>query len=125
MVLLDNIPLGNDIVWIEHRQIDKIYQSVTLTVGGGQNITVQEKLTGQLITLEATESQGWIPASIYSQLKQMAETPGGVFRFIYHDLEDCDVMFRHQDAPALALEPLLRGAEYHSWLIGTIKLFKV
>lgn len=125
MVTLGGIVLGYDIIWSDRNHSDEVLQSVVTTVGAGQNVFFQPKSVGRPVTLEANEAQGWIPASIVPQLRYMASLPGEVFDFVFHDLEAFQVMFRHQDPPALELQPLIAGAEKGMWFIGTIKLFSV
>lgn len=125
MITLGGVPLGFDLIWRDRHQSDGVYQSVTTTVGGGQRVTVQEKSVGHPVTLEATEQQGWIEASIVPILKDMANQPGEVYDFNFHNLEAFQVMFRHHEPPALDLHPLIEGGELGAWFIGTIKLFSV
>lgn len=125
MVTLGGVALGYDIIWTDRHQSDGVYQSITPTAGGGQRITVQAKTVGHPITLEATDQQGWIAATLIPILKEMANQPDVAYDFDFHGLESFQVMFRHYEPPALALRPLIDGAEYGEWFIGTIKLFTV
>lgn len=125
MVTLGGVALGYDIIWTDRHQSDGVYQSITPTAGGGQRITVQAKTVGHPITLEATDQQGWIAAALIPILKEMASQPDVAYDFDFHGLESFQVMFRHYEPPALALRPLIDGAEYGEWFIGTIKLFTV
>ena len=125
MVTLGGVNLGYDIIWQDRHQSQTVLQSVITTIGCGQNIFVQAKSIGRLVTLVSNDNQGWISAAIVSQLKQMAALPGEVFSFNFHDIETFQVMVRHQDPPALDIKPLLDGAELGAWFTGTIKLFSV
>ena len=125
MVTLGGVALGYDIIWTDRHQSDGVYQSITPTAGGGQRITVQAKTVGHPVTLEATDQQGWIASTLVPILKEMASQPDVAYDFDFHGLESFQVMFRHYEPPALALRPLIDGAEYGEWFIGTIKLFTV
>jgi hypothetical protein len=125
VITLGGILLGYDMIWTDRHNSDGVSQSVLTTIGNGQIIFVQPKFVGRPVTLVANEAQGWIPADIVPQLKYIASLPGEVFDFNFHDLEMFQVAFKHQDAPALELRPLIEGAELGQWYIGTIKLFSV
>lgn len=125
MITLGGINLGYDLIWSDRHHSSEVLQSVIVTIGAGQNVFVQPKTVGRVITLEANETQGWLPASIIPQLKYLATLPGEVFDFNFHNLEMFQVMFRHQEPPALELRPLIEGGELGQWFIGTIKLFSV
>ena len=117
MVTLGGVALGYDIIWTDRHQSDGVYQSITPTAGGGQRITVQAKTVGHPVTLEATDQQGWIASTLVPILKEMASQPDVVYDFDFHGLEAFQVMFRHYEPPALALRPLVDGAEYGEWFI--------
>jgi len=125
MITLGGIALGGDLIWQDRHQSDSVFQSVITTIGGGQNVFVQEKSVGRLVTLVANESQGWLSSSIIPQLQYLATLPGEVFDFNFHNLEMFQVMFRHHEPPALDLKPLVEGGELGEWFIGSIKLFSV
>jgi len=125
MVTLGGVPLGYDLLWPDRHQSNQVLQYVILTIGCGQRVFVQSKLVGRPVTLQANEDQGWIAADLVPILKEMADVPGEVYDFDFHGLESFQVMFKHQDPPALDLRPLIDGAEYGAWFIGSIKLFSV
>jgi len=117
--------LGYDLIWSDRHDSWEVLQSVITTIGAGQNVIVQSKEVGRLVTLVSNEAQGWLSSDIVPQLKYLSTLPGEKFDFNFHNLETFKVMFRHHEPPALELRPLVEGAELGRWFIGTIKLFSV
>lgn len=80
---------------------------------------------GQEITLTATEETGWLTKSMADALLLRSRTPGLVMPFTFHDeLVGAQVVFRHNDEPAIDLTPLTprKAMGESDYFIGTIKL---
>jgi hypothetical protein len=124
------IYLSNSLRWVERYQSQAVAQATRRTIGG-RHVTFYAGLTtGFPVTLQATEQEGWVPYSAYLSLKALADIPGyghpdhGTSLVLSFHGTSLDVMFRHEDAPALDLRPLstkqaLSGTDY---MIGTLKL---
>lgn len=76
---------------------------------------------GRPVTLNAEDSVTWLDGAQVSSILSMAMQPGATFTFLWGD-EAFQVMFRHQDQPAVAFTPIRPHSDLFS---GTIKLFQV
>lgn len=123
MVTLGGVALGYDIIWTDRHQSDGVYQLLPQRLVVVSGLLYKQK---QLDTLSPWKllTNKLDSCRTYSNLK-MASQPDVAYDFDFHGLESFQVMFGHYEPPALALRPLIDGAEYGEWFIGTIKLFTV
>lgn len=128
MITLDGFELGEDLVWTDRRKSSPVVQKVRVTIGGGLNTFAEPFTVQRPVTLVALQDQGWLTKAMADQLKIFEAAVNRVFVFNYHNLEILNVMFKHEEPPALELDPLIVGgdnATHGNWFIGTIKLFTV
>lgn len=125
-LMLGGVELNAQMVWTDRKKSQKVAQSVIYTLGGAPVVYSQALLAGQNITLVAQEDRGWIRGAVYDQLQAMADDPGAVFELQING-QSYSVMFRHQEAPALDMEPLVPRLNETSRDIytGTLKLMIV
>jgi hypothetical protein len=126
MILFDGITLNENMVWKERYQPSKVAQSVRRTLGGRPFIYVGALQAGENITLEATVNYGWLTKTVVDQLMSRAANATGIY-VLNFDSVNYNVMFRHVDAPALELEPLIPRVSHESgdFFIGQLKLITV
>jgi len=93
---LDGIELP-DLVWGDEFSWSKIEQSAEYSLAGSLIIETGEKLAGRPITLEGTETIGWITRSDLLVLQALAEDPERQMVLTLDDARTFDVVFRHQD----------------------------
>jgi len=125
-IILGGLTLSSTLVWAERYNSYKVTQSVKRTLGGNQVVFTNALHKGQLITLQATEEYGWLDKTMVDGLTAMADSAGGSY-LLEFGAEEITVMFRHHDAPALDLTPLIPRIDVDTsdYFIGSIKLFSV
>lgn len=131
MTLTDGITtvtLRADMAWPDRFAWSPVVQSVDNTFGGGLVVETWERQTGRPITLQ-TGGDALIDAASAAQLQTWAETPGQQLTLAgLRGGADRTVVLRHQDAPAVDLEPApwpdADGNSAAYWQ-GTIRLMEV
>lgn len=125
-IVLDGITLSGSLLWVDKRAFSPVAQSVRRTLGGGLVVFSKGLDAGRPVTLEATEDSGWLTATMVDSLTAMAASPGAVYAFSYHG-EAFNVVFRHDEPPAMDMRPLQPRATVlpGDFFVGTIKLLTV
>lgn len=126
-IVLNGVTLSGSMIWSDEHKQSKVAQNAVVTLGGGVIVYSQGLQAGQSVTLEARQDTGWITKAMLDQLEDMAAVAGAVYTINIHDRFIGNVMFRHQDGPAVEFEPLTPKAapEATDYYIGTLKLFTV
>ncbi len=121
MKTLDGIALPDGLEWIDQYASSPIAQSVLRTLGGAL-VTYQQNLTdGMPITLLAQDRVAWFDQTQVNSIKVIADVAGGIYSLDL-DGDVYNVMFRHQEPPAVDFAPVMPHADYY---FGTIKLMTV
>ena len=125
-IVLDGLSLSGSLRWVDKNSFSPVAQSVRRTLGGGLVVFARSLSAGRPVTLEATEDTGWLTAAMVDSLTAKAAVPGAVYAFTYHG-ESLNVVFRHDESPALDMQPLQPKATVLAgdFFIGTIKLLTV
>lgn len=125
-ISLDAIVLDDSLIWEDRHEAQKVAQAVRRTLGGSPVVFTGALGAGFPITLVATANFGWFTKAQVDALQLIADVAGGVYSLVYGALT-ASVMFRHQDAPAVAFTPLLARQTQLStdYFTGTIKLMTV
>lgn len=129
MVTLDGIALGQEdstVLWVDRYTSQGVEQNMRRTLGGRLVIMTGVLVSGQPITLQATDNYGWISKNDGDALRALAADPNDVHELVYGS-ETHSVMFDHSSGPAVELHPLVEreepGAE--DYMTGQIKLITV
>lgn len=128
MILLNGLVLNPSLQWEERFSSSDVLQSVKQTLGGRTVINAAQISGGRNITLVASEDTGWLTFAMVKALRVMAEVPGLILPFTFHnDLLGAQVAFRHHDKPALEVSALSPRAVHDDsdFFIGRIKLITV
>ena len=96
-------------------------QETARTLGGTGIVWTQQLSGGRPITLEAQDTVTWLNRAQVTAIYGMASMAGGVFLLEWDD-EPFQVMFRHQDHPAIQFVPIF---PHRSLYTGTIKLMTI
>lgn len=125
-ITLGGVPLNQQMIWLERSQSSRVAQDVALTLGGVPVVSSAALEGGNSVTLQATTDTGWLTKGALDQVMALANVPGGVYSLDYNG-ETMDVMFRHNDAPAVDFTPLIDRPTHDmtDFFIGLIKLIKV
>lgn len=128
MVRLDNTILNPSLIWVERFHSSGVSQTTRITLGGRPVVNAANLVGGRAITLIASQTTGWLTEDMRLALMGMAAIPGKVMALTYHDdLLLVPVIFKHDEPPALELQPLRykSTATAGDFYIGTIKLMQV
>lgn len=120
---LDTLDLPDNMIWADRHQWLPVAQSVRRTVAGNVVTFAQALTKGQPITLVASQTQGWLTLAQVKALQVLASTVGATYSLMV-EAEVFIVQFRHEDFPAIDVEPFIprlneESTDYYS---GTIKL---
>ena len=121
MIKISNLILPPGMIWSDKHKHSPVYQGSVVTLGGKTIMQSVAAVNGRHITLQATQTQGWLTASQVDSIIALANSSGMSYTFEYHGFF-ANVMFRHQDSPAVELEPFVDGEEPSDYHFGTIKL---
>ena len=121
------ITLSDDLFWSDEAQYSAVQQTVEYSITGALLVSSSTKLAGRPITLgPETESSAWMSRSVLDALLAYAAVAGKTMTLSLRGV-DYDVMFRHQDAPAIDARPVVHFNDVDpddNYLI-TIKLMEI
>ena len=125
-ITLGGITLNPNMLWPERYGYSPVIQEVQTTLDGHPVIYTRTRTAGMPITLVATEEQGWLTKAMADAVQSNSQSPGAMFLLIIGS-DSYNVVFRHHEAPAVALRPLLPRAIplAEDYFIGEIKLMTV
>lgn len=122
-IVLAGITLSPDMIWRERHWSQSVAQSVRRTLGGAPVVYAGSLTLGLPVTLVAGQNMGWIRRSVLDQVLALAAVPGAQGTLDFHG-EQMLVIFRHDEPPAVAFEPVRRTnlALSTDWMRGEIRL---
>jgi hypothetical protein len=123
--LLAGVELPRGMLWVDEFAWSAVQKGVDRSITGAQIIDVSTKLEGRPITLQGTESQGWISRATLLAVQTLANNPEGEYDLVLADGRS----FRVQFAPDTPLEaqPISRPelpADTHPY-VATLRLITV
>ncbi|WP_313603974.1 hypothetical protein [Comamonas jiangduensis] len=123
--LLAGVELPRGMLWVDEFAWSAVQKGVDRSITGVQIIDVSAKLEGRPITLQGTESQGWISRATLLAVQTLANNPEGEYDLVLADGRS----FRVQFAPDTPLEaqPISRPelpATTHPY-VATLRLITV
>ena len=98
--LLAGVELPRGMLWVDEFAWSAVQKGVDRSITGAQIIDVSAKLEGRPITLQGTESQGWISRATLLAVQTLANNPEGEYDLVLADGRS----FRVQFAPDTPLE---------------------
>ena len=125
-ISINGITLSPSLQWTDQHKYSPVAQTVKRTLGGGSVVYSQGLTLGRPITLEALADTGWITKAMLDTLEDLAQNPGAVYNLNIHGFT-ADVVFRHEEPPAVDFTPLTPRSSPQSgdYFIGTLKLLTV
>jgi hypothetical protein len=129
-ISLDGVTLDDSMVWRERYSSSGVAQTVRRTLGGVPVVFAETLEKGVPITLAATEVNGMLLGalrrSVVTQILARAAVTGAVYILNFNGVT-YSVIFRHDDPPAVAMEPISpRTADANEdYFRGEIKLLTV
>jgi hypothetical protein len=125
-IILGATTLNPNMIWVERYGYSKVIQEVQVTLDGSPVVYTRTWQAGMPITLVATDEQGWLTKDMADAVQTSAQTPGAIYTLTI-GAETFSVIFRHHEAPAVALRPLLLRAVPlpEDYFVGELKLMTV
>ena len=125
-ITLGGITLDPNMVWAERYAYSPVIQEVQTTLDGSPVIYIRTRSAGMPITLVALDDQGWLTKAMADAVQISANTPGAQYELVI-GAEHFNVVFRHHEAPAVTLRPLITRAVPlpEDYFVGEIKLMTV
>jgi len=125
-ITLGGITLPDDMYLEGPFQWTGVGGSVDRSLGGNLIIWEGEVNYGEILNLIAEHDSGWIDYTTVGQIRALAMVPKATYELDYRG-QVYTVRFRHEDAPALDLVPLITRIEFEtdSYYYGQIKLMVV
>jgi hypothetical protein len=128
-ILLGTVALPAGLRWLDEFDPQAVTQSVRRRLDGSPTIYVRTNAAGgRSITLEADALQ-WLNRTTAAALLALAAVPDTPYPLVFQERANLtfSVLFRHQDAPALDLRPLIDYADPSGVdaIIGQIKLMTI
>lgn len=115
------------LIWVDEFAWSVTAQKVERSLTGTLLVQAAGKVKGRPVTLAGGEDYGFIDRATLLALQALADTPGLVMTLTLADTRSFQVMFRHDDAPAIEARAVLLkcapGAE--DWYTLTLKLMTV
>jgi len=125
-IILAGITLNPNMVWVERYAYSQVIQEVQVTLDGSPVVYTRTWQAGMPSTLVALEDQGWLTKAMADAVQTSAQSPGAIYT-LELGAETFSVIFRHHEAPAVSLRPLLLRAVplAEDYFAGEIKLMTV
>ena len=120
------VDLPDDLLWTDQHSWSPIVQNVTTSISGAALVDVGAKIAQRPITLAGDEGHAWIPYATVAQLKTWAAIAGCQMTLNIRGT-NYSVLFRHHDAPAVDLAPIVDYAapDNQDWFAGQLKFMEV
>lgn len=121
-IVLATVELPDDLLWADEYGPAPVLQTARRRLDGGLRLYARPLIGGRPVTLIAAED-AWLTRAQADALAALAAVPGAGYALSLRG-QSFQVMFRHDDAPALELRPLIdyADADPDDPVIGTIKL---
>lgn len=122
---LGPLELPRGMVWVDEHDWVPVEASTEYSITGALVVQVAERQAGRPITLQGSESAGWIRRDVLQSLQVLASGPGDVFGLTLADGRTFNVMF----APGnpLQAKPVARPElppDSHPY-VATVRLIEV
>lgn len=121
-----SLTLPDDLMWSDRHSWSPVSQTVETSITGASIIDSGEKLAQRPITLAGDDSHAWIDYATVQTLKTWATIAGCQLTLNIHGAT-YSVVFRHHEAPALDLQPIVDYAtpDTQDWFTGQLKFMEV
>ena len=119
---IDLLPLNPALVWTDRDNWQPVAQTARPTLDGGLAVFHQPLTAGRPITLQSTESSGWVDRQTLDALQALASVPGSLHTLTI-GTQTFTVLWRHDDPPAIQAEPLVAriSPDAGDWFRVTLK----
>lgn len=123
---LGGVTLSPHMLWVDEVEYSDVEQSTLRTLGGDLRIYSQSLTKGRPITLVASDDQGWLTRDQVDSVRALASAAGNIYTLVI-GIQTFSVVFRHEEPPAFAAQPLVFRVDAPStdYYTATIKLMTV
>lgn len=106
MISLGGVQLPSNLIWEDRYGWSPVTQSVKMTLGGRPIVYSAQLQAGRRITLSSSQDMGWVTKEQVDSLMQLADVAGAQYSLTIGSAT-FDVVFRHEDPPAVEASPLI------------------
>ncbi len=121
LTLLQDIELSHDLLWTDEHEWTPVVAAKEYSLTGALLLEYGTRQAGRPISLQPPDnSMAWHTREIADKLRIWASVPGQQFRLTLDDGRVFNVVFRHEEPPALEAEPVRQMATYTAddyWLV--------
>lgn len=107
-MLLDNLLLPDDLIWVNEFDWNAVEQSVERSINGALLVQEMAKQKGQSIELNG-ENSGWLTRAQVLKLQELADSPNKIMQLTLADGRTWSVIFDRSSIPIIA-EPIFPEA---------------
>lgn len=121
------VTLTDDLLWTDELKWHPVLQTVERSLTGALLVDTHQMTGGRPITLAGADARAaWLPRSALLVLQGWAATAGQVMTLVLRG-SSYQVMWRHQDAPALDATPVIDYSSVvpEDWYRATLKLMVI
>lgn len=121
-----SVELPDDLLWIDEHAWTPVEQTVSTSITGAAIVDIGTRVNGRPITLEGDADHAWMRYDVVAQLKAWAAVAGKQLTLTIR-ATSFDVIFRHQDRPAVDVQPIIDYAEpaAQDSFFGTLKFTEI
>ena len=125
-LVLGGVTLPPNMVWEDKYKWSAVVQEVKVTLGGSPVVYSAPLQSGRRISLVAYQDQGWLTKAQVDAVNALANVAGATYNFTI-GTESFNVVFRHEEPPAVEMDPLIPRAVPldGDYFVGRIKLLVV
>lgn len=122
------VDLSDDLAWSDEFAWSGVQQTVERSVTGALLVSLGAMSGGRPITLKGSPESGWLTRATVQALKAWEATPGVVMSLTIGSTTR-NVMWRLQDGPGVAVEPILEfgaadtdGADFYACTLNFMEV---
>ena len=121
------LDLHPDLYWVDEFEWQPVEQSAERTITGAVVLNTATRIAGRNITLAPVDdSSAWMSRTIVEALNAWANVAGKQLVLTIRGTS-YDVVFRHQDSPALDIKPVVHYNDTNGsdWYYATIRFMEI
>lgn len=123
-----SLTLSHDMRWMDEHSWSPVSAAKEYTLTGALIIDNSVRQAGRPITLQPPSAEmAWITRANVEILRAWAAIPGLQLQLTLDDGRIFNVIFRHDDPPALEATPVTQMASYdeNSWWVANLKMMEI
>lgn len=124
----EGLTLSHDMRWTDEHSWSPVSSAKEYSLTGTLIIDNAVRQAGRPITLQPPSAEmAWITRAIVEKLRMWAAIPGLQLQLTLDDERVFNVVFRHDEPPALEATPVTQMASYDmdSWWVVNLKMMEI